>query len=229
MNRKIIKLLVSVCIALCLVIAAEWLYASYMRHSLLTSIASAKPQDYKVDTLPQIELVKQPEESYVDLVARPLFIKGRRPVAETKLETAQAAAKSESFDWQLDGIYSTKTTVSALFSRSTAKVAKDNYRKISVGDEIDGWKLTEIGKDKVVLKQGGKDKELLLRKPKSKQLSQQKPSREMPAAPNHAPAPPPAAPAPTPEAAPAPEQAPAPEVIPEPPADTTEEIPEGNQ
>jgi len=215
MNRKVITLLVSVSIGLCLVIAGEWLYASYMRHNLLTSIASAKPQDYKVDTLPQIELAKQPEESYVDLVARPLFIKGRRPVAETKLETAQAAAKPESFDWQLDGIYSTKTTVSALFSRSTSKVAKDNYRKISVGDEIDGWKLTEIGKDKVVFKQGGKDKELLLRKPKSKQLSQQKPSREMPAAPNHAPAPPPAAPAP--------------EVNPEPPADSSEDIPEGNQ
>lgn len=208
MNSKVIKLLVSVGIGLGLIIAGEWLYASYMRHSLLTSISSAKPQDYKTDTLPQIELTKQPEESYVDLVARPLFIKGRRPVNEPSLETVQATAKSESFDWQLDGIYSTKKTVSALFSRSKSKVAKDNYRKITVGDDLDGWKLTEIGKDRVMLKQGSKEKELLLRKPKSKELPQGT-KREMPVAPTI--------------------PAPAPEVIPEPPADTTEDTSEGNQ
>jgi hypothetical protein len=207
MNSKVIKLLVSVCIGLCLVIAGEWLYASYMRHSLLTSISSAKTQDYKTDTLPQIDLSKQPEDSYVDLVARPLFIKGRRPVNEPSLETAQTVTKPESFDWQLNGIYSTKTTVSALFSRAASKVAKDNHRKITVGDDLDGWKLTGIGKDRVMLKKGSKEKELLLRKPKLKQLPQgTKP--EMPVAPNHAPAP---------------------EVIPEPPADTTEDTSEGNQ
>lgn len=213
MNIKVIKLLVSVCIGLCLIIAGEWLYASYRRHSLLTSISSAQPQDYKIDTLPQIELAKQPEESYTDLVARPLFIKGRRPVNEPSLETAaQATAKSESFDWQLNGIFSTKKIVSALFSRSTSKVAKDNHRKITVGDDIDGWKLTEIGKDRVKLKQGSKEKELLLRKPKSKELAQGT-KHEKPVAPNHAPAAP----------------VPAPEVIPEPPADTTEDTSEGNQ
>ncbi len=168
MNIKLIKLLVSVCIGLCLIIAGEWLYASYMQHRLLTSISSEKPQDYKTDELPEIELTKQPEESYVDLVARPLFIKGRKPVDEPSPEAAQAAAKSESFDWQLTGVYSTKKTVSALFSRSKSKVAKDNHRKITVGDDLDGWKLTEINKDRAVLKQGSNEKELLLRKPKLK-------------------------------------------------------------
>ena len=178
MNIKLIKLLVSVCIGLCLIIAGEWLYASYMQHRLLTSISSEKPQDYKTDELPEIELTKQPEESYVDLVARPLFIKGRRPVDEPSPEAAQAAAKSESFDWQLNGVYSTKKTVSALFSRSKSKVAKDNHRKITVGDDLDGWKLTEINKDRVMLKQGSNEKELLLRKPKLKALPQGAKSRK---------------------------------------------------
>jgi len=204
MNSKLMKLLVSACISLCLVITGEWLYASYMRHRLLTSIISAKPQDYKTDELPEIELTKQPEESYVDLVARPLFIKGRRPVDEPSTEAAQASSKSESFDWQLNGVYSTKKTVSALFSRSKSKVAKDNYRKITVGDDIDGWKLTEINKDKAVLKQGGKEKELLLRKPK---LKTQGANSATPVTP---------APAPVPAA------------IPEPATDTTEDTSEGN-
>lgn len=206
MNIKLVKLLVSVCISLCLVIAVEWLYASYMRHRLLTSISSEKLQAYKADELPEIELTKKPEESYADLVARPLFIKGRRPVDEPRPAAEQAAAKSESFDWQLTGVYSTKQTVSALFSRSKSKVAKDMHRKITVGDDLDGWKLTEINKDRAVLKQGGNEKELLLRKPKLKALPPEKSGA-------------PEAPAPVS----------APRTIPEPPADATEDTTESNQ
>lgn len=170
MNTKLIRLLVAVCIGLCLIIAGEWLYASYKQQRLLTSLSSEKGQDYKTDELPQIELTKQPEESYVDVVARPLFIKGRRPVDEPVPDTAQAAAKADSFDWQLTGVYSTKKTVSGLFSRVKTKVVKDNHRKIGVGEDIDGWKVTEINNDGAVLKQGSSEKTLPLRKAKPKTL-----------------------------------------------------------
>ena len=120
--------------------------------------------------MPGIELTQQSEESYADLVARPLFIKGRRPVDEPSPEEAQAINVANTFDWQLNGVYSTKKGLSALFSRSTSKVPKDNYRKISTGADLDGWKLTEIHKDRVILKQGSQQKELLLRKPKLKKL-----------------------------------------------------------
>lgn len=211
MNIKLIKLLIAVGIGLCLVIAGEWLYARYTRDRLLTSIASEKPQDYKADQLPEIELTRQPEDNYVDLVARPLFIKGRRPVDEPVRETGQAAAKPETFDWQLTGVYSTKQTVSALFSRSKSKVAKDNHRKITVGEDLDGWKLTEINKDRAVLKQGNNEKELLLRKPKSK--------IPLPGANGAAPAKPAPAPAATPESEPPPP----------PPQDNNGDTSEGNQ
>jgi hypothetical protein len=207
MNNKLIKLLLSASIGLCLIIAGEWLYASYMKHHLLTSISSAKAQDYKTDELPEIALAKQPEESYVDLVARPLFIKGRRrALDESRPEAEQGEVKSESFDWQLSGVYGTKKTVSALFSRSKSKVAKDNFRKITVGDEIDGWKLTEISKDRAILKQGNKEKELLLRKPKLKELPHE-PSKAV---------------------QPTPAQVPAPATIPEPVEDNTKDTSESN-
>jgi hypothetical protein len=193
-----------------LIIVGEWLFANYTQHRLLTSISSENLPDYKADELPEIDLAKQPEESYVDLVARPLFVKGRRPVDEPRPEAEQAAAKSEAFDWQLTGIYGTKKTVSALFDRPKAKGAKDRIRKITVGDELDGWKLTDISKDKVIFKQGSEEKELLLRKPKLKALAPRT-NGAIPAAPAPAPAP-----------------------IPEPAADTTEDAneqqtPEGNQ
>jgi len=194
MNTKLIKLLVFICIGLSLIIVGEWLYASHARHRLLASISEVKLQDYKTDELPEIELTKLPEDSYADLVARPLFIKGRKPVDEPSSAAEQAGTKSESFDWELTGVYGTQKNVSGLFSRSKARVAKDNFRKITVGDEIDGWKLTEINRDRAMLKQGDKEKELLLRKPKLKALPQRTngaiPATPVPAPAKPAPAPP---------------------------------------
>lgn len=223
MNNKLIKLLASICLGLCLIIVSEWLYAKYTRRNLLTSISAVKTQDYKQDQLPEIALTKQPEEAYVDLVARPLFIKGRRPVEEPSPEVEQAAAKSESFDWQLSGIYITPTNRSALLSRAKTKVVKDNYRRKTIGEDIDGWKLTEILQDKVILKLGNTEKELPLRKPKPKGLAQQINTAIPPIpSPFSIPVPVPAPPIPAPPPA-------IPEPGVEPAVNFTEEPSEGNQ
>ena len=52
-----------------------------------------------------------------------------------------------------------------------------------MGADLDGWKLSEIHDDKVVLKQGSQQKELLLRKPKSKELSKKTTMPNQPIAP----------------------------------------------
>lgn len=171
MNIKLIKLLSAVCAVLLLVIACEWLYAKYAQKHTLELINSVEASKYKIDEMPRIELSRQAEVNYADLVARPLFIKGRRPVDEPRPEEEQAAiAASETFDWLLNGVYSTKKGLSALFSRSKTTAAKDNHRKIIEGNAIDGWTLTEIKKDRVIMTQGNDHKELLLRKPKLKDL-----------------------------------------------------------
>ena len=170
MNSKLLSVLASVCIVLILIIIGEWFYAIRAQKLTLNSTTTAETKVLN-DEMPAIELTRQSEESYADLVARPLFIKGRRPVDEPSQEEAQALGAVDSFDWQLNGVYTTKKGLSALFSRSKTKAPKDNYRKITIGADLDGWKLTEIHYDKVILKQGSQQKELLLRKPKSKELS----------------------------------------------------------
>ena len=132
MNSKLVSVLASVCIVCALIIIGEWLYAEQAQKHTLTSSTSA---DTKIshDVMPDIELTRQSEESYVDLVARPLFIKGRKPVDEPSPEEAQNMAVANIFDWQLNGVYSTKKGLSALFSRSKSKVAKDNHRRIGSG------------------------------------------------------------------------------------------------
>jgi hypothetical protein len=151
-----------------LIITGEWLYAKHQQKQLLTSVTPAETTA-PAEKTPAMELNRKAEASYVDLVSRPLFLKGRRPVNEPISEEAQASATSNSFDWKLDGVYSTKKGLSALFSRSKSKIARENHRRIGVGVDLDGWKLAEVHLDRVVLNQGGRQKELLLRKPKAKE------------------------------------------------------------
>ncbi len=171
MNRKLMSILAAVCSVCMLGILGEWFYVARAQKQAMNS-ANALETKRSPDEMPGIALDRQPEAAYVDLVSRPLFIKGRRPVDEPLPEAAQAAdTTARTFDWQLNGVYTTEKGLSALFSRSTSKVAKDNYRKIVVGTNLDGWKLSEIYKDKALLKLGDQQKELLLRKPKLKELS----------------------------------------------------------
>ena len=172
MNNKLVSVLAGICLALILIIIGEWLYAINSQKQLLNSASSLETKKYQLDEMPVIELTGKSEESYADLVTRPLFIKGRKPVDEPTPEEKKnaAAAVAVKFDWVLNGVYTKRKTLSALFSRATSKVPKDNFRKKIVGEDLDGWKLTEIYKDKVILKQGSEEKELLLRKPKLKEL-----------------------------------------------------------
>ncbi len=223
MNNKLNFVLSIVCVVLILIIGGEWLFAKQAQKKLLNTVVSTGKK-VSSDEMPTIELTAQTEESYADMVARPLFIKGRRPVEEPPPAEQQAiAAKPIKFDWALNGVYTLKKELSALFSRTTAKVRKDNYRKIKVGDDLDGWKLSEIHKDKVILKQGSDEKELLLRKPKLKEAPQNR-NNSTPqelqgkpgAIPNQPGSEPPVAVQPGAEPVPEPEPEPVPEPEPEP-------------
>ena len=182
MNSKLLSILASVCIVLILIIIGEWFYAARAQKLTLNSTTTAETKVLN-DEMPAIELTRQSEESYADLVTRPLFIKGRKPVDEPTPEEEQTIAVANNFDWQLNGVYTTKKGLSALFSRSNSKVPKDNHRKISMGADLDGWKLTEIHQDKAILKQGSQQKELLLRKPKLKEVPNKSRAPNMPSIP----------------------------------------------
>lgn len=167
MNIKLIKTLISICLVLLLIIALEWLYAQHVQEEQLQS--TIKPPS--APTLPDMPTINlnaliQAEESYSDLVNRPLFISGRKPIPEDAPIQAPSTGVSNTVDWQLKGIYTTKKGLMALLTRTVAKTPGDKYRKVIVGGNIDGWKVTEIHPDKIKLAQGDVQKEFLLRKPK---------------------------------------------------------------
>lgn len=173
MNNKLIFILAVACGILAIIIIAEWGYALHVRERLLSPM-SAGAEKNPLSELPTIDLLAQPEESYVDLVERPLFIKGRKPVAGAGNGQPQdgAVAGGQVFDWQLIGVYTSinDKNLQALFAREKVKLPKDNFRKLSAGGLLDGWQLQEIDNDKVILNQDGSAKTLYLRKAKPKQL-----------------------------------------------------------
>jgi len=171
MNRKRFYALATICVACILIILMEYFYALWAQKHTVNSTTAIHPKQL-LDEMPVIDLRLQPESSYADLVTRPLFIKGRRPVNEALSETLLTSqTATNTFDWQLNGIYTTPKGLSALLSRSTAKTPKDAHRKLTIGAELDGWMLTDIKKDRILLEQNNQSKELLLQKSKPKELS----------------------------------------------------------
>lgn len=182
MNIKIIKLLAVLCAVLAVILLLEWVGAEYALNQLLNTESEASKQAYHIEDVPIIDLGGKTEEYYADLVSRPLFIQGRRPVAETASDKDNGALGSEVFDWQLNGVFTYRGTLSALFSRDNKPANKDKFRKLKVNGDLDGWILTEIHKDRAVLnQQGSEPKTLMLRKDKPKELQTATPGQEPPA------------------------------------------------
>lgn len=198
---KILKLVSAIGAVLLAIIVMEWAIAKFAENRLLSSIESPVPSNLSNEQVPGVDLEAKTEESYVDLVARPLFIKGRKPVEESSPEKDKEQAGNETFDWRLDGIYTGKNGLSALLSRDKAgavspvtagavppaagstagtKDKPDKYRRVEENGDLDGWRLTQIKTDRVVFELGGENKELVLRKPKPKELPPDQIKKEEP-------------------------------------------------
>jgi hypothetical protein len=190
-NIKILRLVSAICAVLLFIIVMEWLIAKFSESRLLSSIESPESSNVSNESLPEVDLDAKTEESYVDLVSRPLFLKGRKPVEEVSATKEKVQAGNETFDWRLDGIFTGKNGLAALLSRSKeggvtpavagssphdagAKDKPNNYRKVSENEDVDGWRLTQIKTDRVVFELDGETKELVLRKPKPKELPPEK-------------------------------------------------------
>lgn len=167
MNRSTLFVLIALNALFVAVLAMEWVEST----KAPPAISQNKTNNAESESsIPELDLTATGEDSYSDLVERPMFIKGRKPVNEPVPETVPVAAvkKVEAFVWELSGIFTTPKGVTAFFNRTNAKVPKDNYRKYKVGQELDGWKVTEIHTDNVVLMQTNETKTLPLRKLKPK-------------------------------------------------------------
>ena len=169
MNKKLLKLLAVWSAGSLAIIGGEWLVAYFNQQQLLNTPTLSDSQATP-DEMPSIDLNAESEDSYADLVERPLFLEGRKPVKEPPPENAaKPAMATAKFDWVLNGIYTSKKGWSVLLTHATPlKTRKENFRKVKLGEDLDGWKLLEIKEDRAIFSLDGEQKELLLRKAKPK-------------------------------------------------------------
>ncbi|WP_031434576.1 hypothetical protein [Methylomarinum vadi] len=165
MNWNLIKLLLSVCAVLLLVLLLEWWLAGVSDRQRNDEPRPTQGADLQLE-LPEIKPPAMAAEMYADMVERPLFIEGRRPVVEEDEEESVQEVDSVD-DLELIGIYTDDNRLMALFSK---KGRDKKFLKKAQGEDIGNWLLQEVHADSVVLDKDGKRQTLLLRKPKLQPL-----------------------------------------------------------
>jgi type II secretory pathway component PulC len=146
-----------------LILLFEWGYSDYSRNQLQSIMDRKIQADYQADELPQLSLSKQSAESFINIVERPLFIEGRKPLPEIVETSSEASANDQLDDWSLIGIYTKNKRQVALFRKQNEA---RKFLKLNEDQTISGWQLKQIQADRVVLQQGGQEKSVMLRKPR---------------------------------------------------------------
>jgi hypothetical protein len=175
LNIKLLSLLLVCCLVLAAIVLGEWLYANYSYQNLLTSIEDIDEVADEIETMPEIKLAEKPQESYSAMVNRPLFTEGRKPVDETE-ENNTVQAFTGNIELILTGLVETPEGITAMLQD---KKNNKHYRA-KQGEEAQGWEVTKIETDKVIVEQGSNRKELILRKPKLVQPSLTPPKMKTP-------------------------------------------------
>ena len=107
-------------------------------------------------------------EEYNEMIARPLFIEGRKPPAEDANTPETPVAEKLPLTLKLMGVVFAPGETLGLFVD-----AKGKYKRLRVNDSIDGWKVAKIDSDKAVMEQDGAREELKLIKPRPKKTAAQ--------------------------------------------------------
>lgn len=164
MNLKLVKLQLLLSGLLGLILIAEYAYGLSAARKLQQSLQFSKDDSPLASELPAISTLKPTSGDFNELVERPLFIEGRKPIAEATAETAQNADNGQIDDWELIGIYTKGQKNTVLFAK---KNENRKFLKIGLEQMVSGWMLKEIQADRVVLQQAAQMKTVMLRKPRA--------------------------------------------------------------
>jgi hypothetical protein len=163
MNLKLVKLQIVLCGLLGSLLITEWAYSAFFGVNPKlspTSIPSGNGED-AVQSFPELVAVNT---NLNELVDRPLFIEGRKPIVETPVDDQKPLETGQIDEWMLIGIFNKNQQSMALF---TKKDEAKKFMKIPIQQNISGWLLKEIQSDRVILQQADQQKMIMLRKPRS--------------------------------------------------------------
>ena len=156
----------------CLVIGGlvffEWQYSQSYQTKLASDLSETKASTVEIEEIPTLNEIIKPIGLYDEVVNRPLFVEGRKPIESVEEDTL-TSFNGKKLGITLKGIVSIPDGMIALLEDKEKK----RYR-LRMGDEVEGWEIAELQTDKVILKKNGEQKELLLWIPKPKKKDDKK-------------------------------------------------------
>ena len=102
-----------------------------------------------------------PREDYASVAERPLFLPDRRPPPEEPEDASDEGLPEEPAELKDVDFSAVVITPDAV--KAWVTPYSQERRWLRIGDEIDGWTLTRIGPDSLVLERQGETNEILLR------------------------------------------------------------------
>lgn len=166
MNNFLLKAQWITAVALSVLVAGEWGYGRYQHRQLQNQLGELQVADIAEERLPVLPEVVNDPEQFRELVERPLFVEGRKPIETVKAQQGEAALDNGQLDeWELIGIYSKDRGqhYRALFVKQNDKHKQET---LDLNQSIAGWTLVRIERDQVVVQQNGQSKTLFLYKPR---------------------------------------------------------------
>jgi type II secretory pathway component PulC len=159
MFNPLIKILLGLSGLLLLLLVLEWYW-----------LGTVEPQQQSLETsatfeeipLPQLDFARQTLENTQDMLKRPLFMQGRRPLENNPEEVIEPAGDIDEF--LLMGVYQVDDKPVALLKDKQ----QQRYEKKTEGESIAGWEIKQVLADRIVIERQGHEKTVLLRKPKPK-------------------------------------------------------------
>lgn len=118
------------------------------------------------DNLPEAHNGLTVKEDYEAIINAPLFIEGRKPIAS--IASSAQGDNGSALSFKLTGVILTPKYLLALLIDD-----KNLSHRVKEGDDIQGWKVVFVQKDKISLSKSDQSKELLLvdKKPNTTMIS----------------------------------------------------------
>jgi len=181
MNAVLFRYQLVACGVLGSVLLLEWGGAEISRSQLQDTLNKSIEADYRSEPLPSLDLPKSTELSFNNIIERPLFIEGRKPLPEEIEDGAETAEDAgELDDWILIGIYNRDKTSEKQVALFRNKKEEKKFLKLYEEQTISGWLLKEIQSDRVFLKMGSQQKSVMLRKPREQSKTPAPPKHRVP-------------------------------------------------
>jgi len=165
-----IKLLITLCVTLLMVICLEWLLFNLAFTGNPLTIKPRAGIEAKPLIPKSLSLIKK---NYADVTKNPLFIEGRKPVERRVASTTNSPKTKQpnkSFKLTLAGI--------SLYENQSLALLQDRrgkYHRLLIGEKLEGWTLKSIQQRSVTLHSSGKIKLIKLKKYKKTDNSKAQP------------------------------------------------------